>query len=82
MISKQENLVFIQKLKRTVYPKDRPFNPSVKYPEYPFHDISIEENEIYASIRNIFLSENLDVKNYGTNSWNPLGKFINPGQTI
>jgi uncharacterized protein (DUF362 family) len=65
----------------TSYP-EFPFTPSEKYPEYKYSEISISGNEIYAEVRKLFVDLGLDVKNFGTPDWNPLGEFIHPGQKV
>lgn len=58
------------------------FSPGIRYPEYPFKNISKCNNEIYSTIREIFRMKRLDSDNYGTNKWNPLGDYISPGQKV
>lgn len=62
-----------------------PYNPGIKYPEYPFEDIQyIEEcsNEIYEAVRNTLILLNLDSENINAKNWNPLGKIIKPGDSV
>ncbi len=69
--------------KKMKYPSEKyNYSPSFRYPEYQGKDISIEENTIYDSIRNIFKNIGLDIKNYNTSKWNPLGKYIQPGDFV
>lgn len=59
------------------------FSPSVKYPEYPFDNcIANSPNNVYDAIRTMFYDMGLDQDNYGTNKWNPLGKWIKPGMNV
>ena len=60
------------------------FSPSVLYPEYPWGDeyISKEDNKVYDLVRECLRLSGYDIENYGTRSWNPLGVFIQPGQTV
>jgi len=37
---------------------------------------------IYKAVRDCFVQAGLDDENYGTPSWNPLGKFIQPGDRV
>lgn len=66
------------------YPKKETiFRPSVDYPEYIFHgEISKENNLIYNMVREGFSLLNLDAENKETKEWNPLGKFIKPGDYV
>jgi len=67
---------------KTVYPMLSPYNPSDKYPEYPFKDISKEKNYVYEGIRNLFYMLGYDKENWNTKKWNPLGFLIKPGMTV
>lgn len=68
-----------------IYPKNKnAYSPSEIYPEYPFENINLctETNMVYTSIRKMFYSMDLDKENYGTQKWNPLGKWIKPGMKV
>jgi hypothetical protein len=58
------------------------FSPHEKYPEYPFGHISSEPNYIYYGIRKLFYQAGLDIKNFGSRSWNPLGLYIKRGDSV
>lgn len=67
------------------YPKDAPYNPEEEYPEYPFEfgkNIVSERNDIYRMIRELFVNCNMDIENYNSTEWNPLGEYIKPGNTV
>ena len=64
------------------YPKEAPFRPHIKHPEYPFKELSKTENKIYESIRDAFLISGFDSSNFNTPSWNPLGAKIKPGDSV
>jgi uncharacterized protein (DUF362 family) len=65
------------------YPRTPPFAPPMIFPEFPYSDNSIDkDNYIYSSIRELFIKLNLDIKNLNTSNWNPLGKFIKPGDKV
>ncbi len=66
------------------------FSPYHEYPEYPF-DMSYLNNspqketatyDSYAAVRDVFVRLGMDKKNYGTESWNPLGTIIKPGKEV
>lgn len=64
------------------YNCDPPFNPSEKYPEYPFKSISKKENSIYKSVRATLYMLGMDKENYNRDSWNPFGGIIRPGDNV
>lgn len=77
------NNLFIYKDDHMGYPsKAYAGSPSVRYPEYPFTEVTSENNMIYEGIRKVFYGLGLDNEHYGEKSWNPLGDFINPGDTV
>jgi len=63
-------------------PSDDDFSPSERYPEYPFDHLASSPNAIYPKVREVFRQLGLDRENYDTPSWNPLGAYINPGQSV
>jgi uncharacterized protein (DUF362 family) len=63
--------------------KENPsFDPSIRYPEYPFSGISDQSNEVYSLVRETLFLLGLDASNYGTDAWNPLGELIKPGDKV
>ena len=68
----------------TDYPSGKYYyNPSNKYPEYPFGDeIAGEENPVYDMVRNTLYSMGYDRDNFGKKEWNPLGDIIKKNQKI
>lgn len=59
------------------------YSPSISYPEYQFDDKNLSEyNQVYEMVREGFSSLGYDTANYGTKDWNPLGEFINEGDTV
>lgn len=58
------------------------FHPGEKYAEYPFDEVASEPNEAYDGIRRLFYLMELDIENYGTPEWNPLGELIHPGDNV
>lgn len=76
--------VYIEYRNNCKYPKETPFSPSKEYPE---RILNIEEsrkndNIVYDMVRDCLRDMELDIENYDTSEWNPLGKYIKPGQTI
>lgn len=63
------------------YPQVPPFRPAIKYPECPFHEFSTE-NEVYDQVRECLKMMELDIENFGSVEWNPLGDIINPGDNV
>lgn len=64
------------------YPSNSPYNPHIKYPEYPFNEISQEKNFVYDSFRQSLFLLGLDKENFGSENWNPFREFIKPGNTV
>ena len=58
------------------------FSPDEQYPEYRFSHISKLPNEVYRSVRDLLSQLGMDRTNYGTSRWNPLGRWIKPGQKV
>ncbi|MCJ7481534.1 MAG: DUF362 domain-containing protein [Thermodesulfovibrionales bacterium] len=69
---------------RPFYCSISPYNPSELYPEYLFgyKNKGEEDNPAYRAIRNSLILLEMDSKNIGQPSWNPLGQIINPGSTV
>lgn len=77
------NLVGIVETKDKFYPSVFPFNPSEKYPEYPFgENISPMCNAVYEGVRSLFILLKMDASNLDTPEWNPLGEIIKPGMSV
>lgn len=64
------------------YPVAPPFHPDQRFPEAPFEDVSIEPNAAYESVRRTFQVAGLDRDRFGGPSWNPLGAWVKPGDTV
>lgn len=64
------------------YPKRSPFNPSMRFPEYPFSGKAVSEssNRAYTLVREALRLYN--PKDFGKPGWNPLGKIIRKGDTV
>ena len=58
------------------------FSPDEHYPEYPFAHLSTKPNPVYRMVRELFREMRLDLPHYGTAEWNPLGEWIQRGQTV
>ena len=79
----KENLsVAIYQQETKQYSEKPPFNPPQIFPETPVQIEVDKENEVYASVRELFQLLGYDAENYGTANWNPLGWLINPGETV
>lgn len=86
-----DNEVVIIKDHEAFYPeKSAAFTPDTDYPEYPFKDkikyLDFDKNKnknpVYNMVREAFYLAGYDKEHYGTELWNPLGKFINSGDTV
>lgn len=59
------------------------FRPDTAYPEYLFQeDISPEINAVYEQLRQTFILAKYDIQNVGRKEWNPLGRYVHPGDTV
>lgn len=75
--------VILDENKKALYPdKEYFFRPSQRYPENKFSEISDNKNYIYDMVRNLFILRQYDKENIGTESWNPLGEIIKPGNKV
>ena len=59
-----------------------PFSPPIRYPEYPFEDISPAGNPVYDAVRRLLASLGMDESNFGAPGWNPLRGLIRPGMRV
>ena len=64
------------------YPPDPPYSPPQKYPETPDNFDVSPENRVYDMVRELLRQLDLDTEHYGSSEWNPLGQFIQPGNTV
>jgi uncharacterized protein (DUF362 family) len=71
----------IFKDKRLSYDSVAPFHPAQAFPEYPFKQLS-QRNSVYEAVRKLFHQLKMDVSNYGTALWNPLGQVVKPGDRV
>lgn len=78
--------VGLARCSEALYPKLAPFSPSRAFPEMTFlPDYSLncqEDNHVYATVRQSLYLAGLDTEHFGSNKWNPLGTFIQPGSRI
>lgn len=83
MSIKNMKRIYIEKRESYDYPNhDFEYNPSKKYPEYKFSEVSSEENVVYDMVRSALYGFGLDAARYGTDAWNPLGEYIKPGDRV
>lgn len=72
-------------LEDSEYPRNAPYDPEIKYPEYCFDFSSsndVRRNDVYRMIREIFIANKMDYENINTDKWNPLGKYIRSNSTV
>ena len=74
--------VAVARTVKAEYPREAPYDPSERFPEYPFDRISNDENYVYVQVRELFRLLGCDIDNYNTPGWNPLGLLIEPGMTV
>lgn len=75
-------VTIVQEKNASYLQADEDFRPSVLYPEYKFKEISETKNYIYDMIRKGFHIMGLDMEHYGTYEWNPLSKYVHPGDHV
>lgn len=68
--------------KRIGYPTTRPFRPGSNFAELSRVSLGKEPNYVYDLCRSLFLELRLDLDNYSTSKWNPLGGLIRPGMKV
>ena len=65
------------------YPESRPFLPGETYPELGgVVQVGEERNITYELTRQILLRLGMDTDRFSTQSWNPLGELVRPGQKV
>lgn len=70
----------LRNLRQAAYP-EFPYRPPERYPEFGGRRTEIDSsNQVYAAVRAVFRDLELDSANYGLAGWNPLGRFLQPGQ--
>jgi uncharacterized protein (DUF362 family) len=65
-----------------IYGNQVPFDPSEKFPELVDSNLSIEENLVFAAVRQSFCYSGLDKDNFGTPGWNPFKDLVMPGDVV
>lgn len=58
------------------------FAPDQSLPEYKWRHLASEPNGVYVAVRNCLANAGLDESNFGTPAWNPLRRYIAPGQDV
>ncbi|MBN2399723.1 MAG: DUF362 domain-containing protein [Candidatus Aminicenantes bacterium] len=76
-----QKLVGVRQINFDQYPATPPFDPDKKYAEYDFEILSTTNN-VYDSVRSVFLDLQLDWKNRDTKNWNPFKEIISPGDKV
>ena len=66
------------------YPSSPPFNPSKRYPEYPFQtdNSRSRDNDVYEAVRETLSLLKFDPDNFGSKKWNPFRNLIHPGNSV
>ncbi len=65
----------------TDYPRQVPFNPPQKYPEYRGTELD-PGNQVYHYVRETLYRLGLDKENFNTPAWNPFKEVVEPGMTV
>lgn len=64
------------------YSETPPYHADTPYPESPFPELLGPPNPAYALVRRLLQTAGYDGEQVGKPDWNPLGRFIRPGQTV
>lgn len=78
----EKTAVVVHKASDAYYPKQAPFHPDRRYPEYSFSGYSSERNPVYEAVRACLHAARLNHEHYGTPAWNPLKDLVHPGETV
>jgi uncharacterized protein (DUF362 family) len=75
------NTVTVEFFESKDYPRNVPFNPPIKYPEYEGSELD-PNNKIYDHVRQILYKSGLDKENFNKPNWNPFKDIVKPGMTV
>lgn len=77
--------VYVNKVEKIKYP-EIPYHPDTVYSELkhlPYSVINADSrNEVYEGVRRVFENLGFDKENLGSEYWNPLKTFVEPGQKV
>ena len=80
---KDENVALVRDELIVIYPTSAPFQPHDVFPEIVRRvERGKDPNPVYPLVRELFAELHLDLHNFSTAAWNPLGEIINPGQKV
>ncbi|MCJ7650917.1 MAG: DUF362 domain-containing protein [Candidatus Lokiarchaeota archaeon] len=77
----KNNTVAVEFFGTKDYPRDVPFHPPVKYPEYDGTEVD-PKNNIYDHVRQVLYKIGLDKENFNKPNWNPYKDIVKPGMTV
>ncbi len=83
MTTKPIQVGLVQGISRD-YPHHPPFHPPAKYAEIVKIGLreTMEDNSVYAAVRQSLALLGLDLGRYGSEDWNPMGAYVRPGDKI
>ena len=83
-MDKNNYIVAIYQSSKAEYPEIPPFHPGEDYPEYILIGRAFlsSDNSVYEAVRESLHLLDIDLENYGTPKWNPLGGLIQPGDKV
>jgi uncharacterized protein (DUF362 family) len=65
------------------YPdSDEFFSPDRAWPEYRLEHLARRPNPVYGAVRQCFADAGLDEEHFDQPTWNPLGRYISPGNRV
>ena len=76
--------IAVYRTEAVTYPDNPLFHPPARYPEFSGKglDETTSSNPVYCAIRETLALLGLDSAHFGTPDWNPLGRYIQPGDKI
>ena len=75
------NKVAVEFFESKNYPREVPFNPPVKYPEYDGNELD-PNNKIYDHVRQILFKAGMDKENFNKPNWNPFKDVVKPDMHV
>ena len=76
------NIISIVQNNNIGYPAAGKYAPEKIFPEYPFQKLPPGDNKIYQMMRDCFRQMGLDLQDFDTPAWNPLGQWIKKGDRV
>lgn len=76
------NVVSVRREATLTYPPEDKHSPDTRFPENPFPQTELGENQVYGLVRQCLRDAGTDAEHYGSAEWNPFGHWIQPGSRV